>query len=348
VLIYFIVLLLGLVPAALSILDRRSSTPALVAYAILLTLFTGLRDQVGTDWSGYEDKMSKVLAVGFPTVLLQVEPGFSLLIIASDALGLGLYGVNMACAALFVGGLLAWAMRTTYPWVAMVVVVPYLVYVISMSGVRQAAAMGVCFYMLSQWWQLSFPKRLGYILLAAMFHASAVVFLIFLIAGVQMRRSTKVALVLAMVGLVLGIQVVSNFMDKYSTSYVEKNVESKGAFVHVLLSAFPGMLYLAFKRRIDAAGLGGGVLTLASWLVVLLLPLTFVSSTAASRLSLYFSFLQMWIYPALIHVFTHARSTLAAYVAVLTLSVFAVYFVFGSHAYSYLPYQNVLTGVIDW
>jgi hypothetical protein len=348
VLVYLLVLLIGLVPAALSVLDRRSSTPAVVGYALLLIVFTGLRDHVGADWPGYEVKMSKVLADGLPTILFQVEPAFSLVMMGSDALGLDLYGVNLLCAALFVGGLLAFALRTTYPWVAMTVVVPYLVYVISMSGVRQAAAMGICFFMLSRWWQLSFPKRLGYILLAAMFHASAVVFLVFLIVGVRMRTSTKVAVVVVLVGLVVGIQVASSFMDKYNTIYVEKNVESKGAIIHVMLSAFPAMLYLAFKKRIDEAGLGGGLLTLASWMVVLLVPLTFVSSTAASRLSLYFSFLQMWIYPALIHVYAQARSTLAVYVAVLTLSVFTVYFVLGTHAYAYLPYQNVLTGVIDW
>ncbi len=347
-LIYVIILLLGLVPAVLSVLDRRSSKLVFVAYALLLILFTGLRDQIGPDWTGYENKMNRVLADGLPDILFQVEPAFNLLNLGSDALGLGLYGVHLVCAFLFVGGVAAFALRTTYPWVAMTVVVPYLVYVISMSGVRQAAAMGICFFMLSQWWQLSFAKRLGYILLAVTFHSSAVVFLIFLVVGVRMRTSTKVALVLLMVALVAGIQVASSFLDKYNATYVEKNVESKGALVHVMLSAFPATLYLAFKKRIDAAGLGGGLLTLASWLVLLLVPLTFVSSTAASRLSLYFSFLQMWIYPALIHVYGQARSTMAAYVALLTLAVFTVYFVLGSHAYAYLPYQNVLTGVIDW
>jgi len=332
VLVYFVVLLIALVPAALSVLDRRSSTPAVVAYALLLIVFTGLRDQIGVDWSGYEIKMSKVLADGLPAILFQVEPAFSLLNMASDALGFGVYGVNLVCASLFVGGLLAFALRTTFPWVAMVVVVPYLVYVVSMSGVRQAAAMGICFFMLSRWWQLSLPARLGYILLAAMFHASAVVFLIFLVVGVRMRTGTKVALVSALIFMVAGLQAASSFLDKYNATYVEKNVESTGAIFHVMLSAFPAVLYL----------------TLASWLVVLLVPMTFVSSTAASRLSLYFSFLQMWIYPALIHVFGQARSTMALYVTVLSLAVFTVYFGLGTFAYAYMPYQNVLTGVMDW
>jgi hypothetical protein len=348
VLIYVIILLLGLVPAVLSVLDRHSSRFALVAYAVLLILFTGLRDQIGPDWSGYVNKMNRVLEDGFPAILFQVEPAFSLLMTASNALGVGLYGVNLVCAGVFVSGLLAFALRTTYPWVALAVVVPYLVYVISMSGVRQAAAMGICFFMLSRWWQLSFSKRLGYILLAAMFHASAVVFMVFLVVGVQMRVATKVALVLTLVALVAGIQAASSFMDKYNTIYVEKNVESTGAIFHVMLSAFPASLYLVFRRRIDAAGLGGRLLTIASWMAVLLVPLSFVSSTAASRLSLYFSFLQMWIYPAMICVYVQARSTLAIFVAVLTLSVFTVYFGLGSYAYAYLPYQNVLTGVLDW
>jgi hypothetical protein len=314
----------------------------------VLIVFSGLRDEVGADWSGYGFKMEKVVADGLPTILFQNEPSFSLLMWVSHQLGTGLYGVNLVCAALFVGGLLAFAKRTTYPWVAISVVVPYLVYVISMSGVRQAAAIGICFFMLSRWSQWSLPKRLGCILLAATFHASAVVFVIFLVVGVRMKTSTKVALLAGMVVLVAGIQVASSFMDKYNTIYVEKNVESKGALVHVLLSAFPAMLYLGLKKRVDAAGLGSGLLTLASWLVVALLPLTFVSSTAASRLSLYFSFLQMWIYPALVHVYGRSRYLMAVYLTLFTLAVFTVYFVFGSHAYTYLPYNNILTGVIDW
>ena len=38
----------------------------------------------------------------------------------------------------------------------------------------------------------------------------------------------------------------------------------------------------------------------ASIIAVALLPLVLLSSTGASRLSLYFSFVQMWVFPAFV------------------------------------------------
>ena len=72
------------------------------------------------------------------------------------------------------------------------------------------------------------------------------------------------------------------------------------------------------------------------------MPLLAVSSTGVDRLTLYFSFIQMWIYPAIAKAFVAQRDELRLATGSLVLLIFFVYFLFGTHADAYVPYRNLL------
>ena len=71
-------------------------------------------------------------------------------------------------------------------------------------------------------------------------------------------------------------------------------------------------------------------------------PLTLISSTAVDRLALYFSYIQMWIYPALIEAFGDHEVILLVCTSGIILFVFFVYFTFGFTVSEYLDYNNLL------
>jgi hypothetical protein len=75
---------------------------------------------------------------------------------------------------------------------------------------------------------------------------------------------------------------------------------------------------------------------------IALLPLVLVSSTGTSRLALYLSFVQMWVFP--VFVAAHGRRWVGAtgLCVLYFLAVFLVYFTLGTHASAYIPYGNVL------
>lgn len=339
--LYLLVLLL---PLALSFQRPRAGQrpTGLATFYVFLWVFIGLRFEIGPDWSGYAYIFEGVQGVEWAGIAISREPGFFVVNKVSDSLGWGLPGVNAICAALFLFGLFRFAATTPNPWLATSAVIPYLVFIVSMSGVRQAAAIGLAFLALSRWRESGLLWKLGLIGLAASFHNSAVVFLIFVLWD-----GGRYPLVRAIVGstvLVLAARYLddSGATDTYASRYFEQNVESAGAFYHVALCALPGALYLFFRRQITSHGWANGLMQRASILAVALLPLVLLSSTGASRLSLYFSFVQMWVFPAFVA--AHGKRWIPAtfMCAGYFLAVFVVYFSLGSHVGAYVPYRNIL------
>ena len=110
----------------------------------------------------------------------------------------------------------------------------------------------------------------------------------------------------------------------------------------MLLIAFPSALYLVFRKRLAKASLVDTNVLLASMLTLTAMPLLAVSSTGVDRLTLYFSFVQMLVYPAILRAGVISRNILRVGVTVLVTAIFFVYFLYGSHAYTYLPYKNIL------
>ena len=260
----------------------------------------------------------------------------------ADSLGWGLPGVNAICAALFLLGLYRFAATTANPWLATSAVLPFLVFIVSMSGVRQAAAIGLAFLALSRWRESGLLWKLGLIGLAASFHNSAVVFLIFVLW--DGGRYPVVRAIVGSAALVFAARYLddSGATDTYASRYFEQNVESGGAFYHVALGALPGALYLFFRKQIAAHGWANALMQRASIIAVALLPLVLLSSTGASRVSLYFSFVQMWVFPAFVA--AHGKRWIPAtfMCVVYFLAVFVVYFSLGTHVGAYVPYRNVL------
>ena len=133
-----------------------------------------------------------------------------------------------------------------------------------------------------------------------------------------------------------------NQISYYQETYVNDNMVSDGAFFHVLLSAIPAALYLYNRKRIAAAGWANPQVTAGSLGAILALPLLMVSSTGVDRLSLYFSFVQMWVYPALVATFVKTRGHWLLVISAMIMLVFFGFFFYGNHASAYIPYKNVL------
>ena len=76
-------------------------------------------------------------------------------------LGFGLQGVVFVCALVFLIGIFAYAAQTASAWIALAAVTPYLIFVIGMSGIRQAAAMGIIYCLLARWTKFSFIMKVA-------------------------------------------------------------------------------------------------------------------------------------------------------------------------------------------
>ena len=341
-LIYFLVLLVPLTIGLMHPSKPQKNYWGFWAYFLVLLVFCGFRFEVGPDWIGYLYIYEGYLNRDFAEVIEIAEPGYFLLNKASDWLGFGLAGVVFGGSLIFLYGCFSYARKTSNPWLAVAVVMPYLVFIISLSGIRQAAAIGLGFYLFAHWDRSSLWTKLLVIALAVSFHNSAGVLLFFVIFGLKRNAWLRVLLAASVaVFVAYGLNQTDSF-EKYKSVYVEQNLVSGGAFFHVLLVALPSALYLLFRKRLERNGVADVNVWLASLLTLGAMPLLAVSSTGVDRLTLYFSFVQMWVYPALLRAKVTDLNLLRLAVGVLVLAIFFVYFLFGSHAFAYLPYQNIL------
>jgi hypothetical protein len=162
---------------------KRGSVQLLWTFFIPLVLFVGLRNEVGPDWLGYEENFRRFsnLAIEWKELISLGEPAYFMLNNFSEEMGWGLHGVMFVCALLFLWGLVSYSAKTPDPWLALGVVLPYLVFVVGMSAIRQAAAIGICYYMLAHRKDWPLLVNVALIGLATMFHTSAAVFMVFLL-----------------------------------------------------------------------------------------------------------------------------------------------------------------------
>jgi hypothetical protein len=338
-----LVYLLFLLPPVVLAWTRRSLKLHLafgtIAYFVGLLLFMGLRDRTGPDWTGY---INIYEVVNSNLEVTRTEPLFAYLNVLSSTFGFYVYGVNFVCTLIFLLGIFAYANTTARPWLAIAVVMPYLCFVIGMSGIRQAAAIGVLYIALANWSRLSIVAKLLFIGIATGFHTSAIFFIVLVILDDPKRLWLK----LVFAGLFTAYLIESGFtmdaIEDYNYRYFAKNTISFGATQHVLLSAFPATLYFIASKRIANAGWNNPIVSIGAIGSIIALPLVSISSTGVDRLAIYFSYIQMWIYPALLDALRDYEGELLLGVSAIVLFVFFVYFTFGFTSFGYIPYHSLL------
>ncbi|MCL4722405.1 MAG: EpsG family protein, partial [Gammaproteobacteria bacterium] len=175
--------------------QRRTSAFLWLSAFLVLLIFVGLRHKVGMDWNNYLYMIQRANMGDVTDALKVAEPAYAFILWVSGQLGLGVYGANLVTSTIFCLGLFRYARSTSSPWMALTVAMPILVIVVAMSANRQAAAIGVILWLMADWDRYSFLRRSAYVMAAAMFHASAVLFLIFTVADARFRFVMKVILI---------------------------------------------------------------------------------------------------------------------------------------------------------
>ena len=342
---YFSVLTIPLLCSWNTLSLKRGISIGLVTYFLVLLVFVGLRYEIGPDWAQYGNIY---LDSQYFLIVGSREPGFLALNQLSDLLGFGFQGVVFVCALIFLIGMFAYAVQTANAWIAVAVITPYLIFVIAMSGIRQAAAMGIIYIVLARWAKFSFMAKLVLIVGAATLHNSALFALVLVAFEDRKWLWPKILITGLLTAYLVSSDSMTATLNYYQNDYVEKNTASNGAFLHVLLSAFPGALFLYNRKRIAAAGWANPQVTAGSLGAIVALPMLLVSSTGVDRLALYFSYVQMWAYPALIASFAGPRGNWVirgnwlVMISCIIMLVFFGFFIYGNHASAYVPYKNVL------
>ena len=319
--------------------DFRRFRAGWVLGGVLIAAMIGLRYEVGADWSTYEFIFSYAGYVGFWRAVAFGDPAYQGLNWLVQTLGGEVVWVNLVCAILFTWGLFRLARVQPYPWLAVLVAVPYMVLVVSMYT-RQAAALGIIMAGLSSLIRGgSLPRFVIYVALAATFHRTAIIVLPLIVLS---RPTNRFFNILGGIAAFYGLFDVflADSMEAFAENYIERQYSSQGAAIRIAMEVFAALIFLVRRKDFGfptAEDRMWYYFAIASFLALLFLAIS-PSSTAVDRVSLYLMPLQVVVLSRVPFIFT------TRYLGVLLIAVycFAIQFVWlnlATHAQYWLPYQ---------
>lgn len=339
--------LLICLPILLSIvvLPKKSRNLSLFVVGLIYILFIGLRYEVGADRWAYIKMYNNIARISFKDALSYTESGFATLNWVLAQMDAGIYWVNFIVAILFVSGLVRFAKTTPLPWIALVSVTPYLVIAIGMSAARQSAAIGLIFHLMASW-RLGLVKKLLLSAMAISFHYSAVMSIYFVQQSIKMPTWLRLGVLSIGAIIIYPVLNATEAYAKYHKTYLEDNIVSSGALMHVLLNAIPAAIYLIYRRKWTARFGESDLLPMLSVLSILSVFGVSISSTGIDRLALYLSPIQMIVYGSLPFLFGRRyKSTLSLLIIAIHIVILFWWLNYANTAQGFLPYDSL---IIHW
>lgn len=305
----------------------------------LILILIGFRYEVGADWETYERIFSRSGFTSFWRFVDRGDPSYQALNWVIQYLDGEVIWVNVICASLFTWGLFRLAQVQPYPWLAVLVAIPYMVLVASMYT-RQAAALGILMAGLSFIVKGgSISRFLIYVAFAATFHRTAIVILPLVVFAKPTNRFITIVGGIAAFYFLYNL-FLADSMDAYVSGYIERGYSSQGAAIRVALNLLAAIVFLirrrdfGFPQTEDRMWFYFAMTSVAAVILLFVSP----SSTAVDRLALYLMPLQVVVLSRVPFVFTSRFFG----VGLIALYCFAIQFVwlnFANHAEYWLPYQ---------
>lgn len=316
---------------------------------IILTLLIGFRDEVGGDWVQYLDHLDMAIGESIEDALHFSDPAYALLNWLGARLG-GVYFVNIVCAGIFSWGLIEFCRLQSFPWLALVSAIPYLVIVVAMGYTRQGVAIGLAMVALGALGKGDSLRFIFWVFCAALFHKSAVILApMALLAG--SKRGLLMLVWLLIVSAAMFVLLLQESIDNLRYGYLENQYQSSGAGIRIAMNVFPALIFLVFRGRFNLSPENRSFWTWMSWGALLFVVLLYVSpsSTAVDRVALYWIPIQLFVLSRIPLLLTQNSKNyfIGAFLVVLYSAVVQfVWLFFAQSAFAWLPYKSYLIKVI--
>ena len=320
-------------------------------YAVVLFslfLFSAFRYQVGCDWSGYYFEYVAAANFYWSTLTSIRDPIWWAILAWINESGLPYPIANVISSAVFFAGVHVLARRQQDPLGFLVLLFPILIINMPMSGIRQGAAIGLMCIAFTAFIDRRPLKYAIWVVLAAGFHSSALVFLLLLpvATGRYSRGRVMLAAILALPGAYF---IASGDAAEIATSrYIDTGVDAAGAAFRVGILGLSALYFLMFVRKkwmiafpedYSLASIGATGMALA----FLLVP---ISTVIGDRLGYYLIPIQTMIFARI--PFLPFRRNAALHSAAPYLGLLLVFTVWSKLSWHfeqcYIPYQTWIFG----
>ena len=317
-----------------------------VAAIIITALFIGLRYEVGGDWAAYQHMYETIFFLSLRGSLGVTDAGYAAVNWFAAQTGLGIALVNVTCAAIFMVGLGYLAWRQPNPALALLVAVPYLIFVVSMGYTRQAAAIGFICLAVANSSEKSIWKIIVLIGLAALFHKTAILILPLLLIPI-LRRNIIYGAMGFLTFVIIFVAVLRDNSDQLVANYVQSDYDSQGALIRVSMNVIASILFILLNKKIELPSFQKSYWMASAVLSLFSIPALALSSASAGvdRISLYLIPLQIIVYARLPYTLSNRGRALPSVLIGVIAYCFLVQFVwlnYADNASYWLPYKSIM------
>ena len=316
---------------------------------VALFLFVAFRLDVGCDWNGYHRHFLIQMDLGFADALAQREPLWWALVQVVGGLGLAYPWLNVTVAMIFFAGVHALARKQPDRLGFLILLYPVLILNMPMSGIRQAASIGLMCMAFSAFSNGRTAWFTMCTLLATGFHSSAGVFLLLapLVGYGSIRARLLAAFTLAVPGVYL--LATGDSAQLALSRYVNSGVDAYGALYRAALLTLTGVLFFlvlrpAWRTRFPT---DHRIVVLGALMMLATVPLISLSSVIADRVGYFLVPLQAIILARIPFLgLGTVGSVLATAPYAVLMVMLAVWTNYSAHFhYCYMPYDSWLFSI---
>ena len=324
--------------------NTKKNTLTWIFFGFSLIIIIGFRDEVGADWNAYlrHYKVAKE-ANFFEVLILLSDLGHSILIWLMAKLNLKIYGLNFIYAIIFVVGLFKFCKYQPYPWLSLTVAIPYLTIVVAMSLSKQASAIGLVLLAISFLMKKNYKAYIAFIILASLFHYSAIVMLFFLSFLINKKYILSFLFITSIFFLFYFFFIKSDIQDLLLT-YITFNLKSSGAIFRISLNLFAAIILIYFSKKWKEKFNDFNFWFLFSLASIFAFIFQNFAETAIDRLSIYLIPLQLVVFSRLPIFFKNnqVKKIVRFFIIIFYFFVLIIWVNFANHSKSWFPYKNII------
>ena len=350
-LIFFLFSYLALHYRPIAFQNRNNSAKAQfglihILVIVLLTLFVGLRNEIGADWDVYLEHFERIKNSAGLSIDFVNEPGHFFVNKAVSNADLSIIHVNIVYALIYTVGLVSFSLTQPRPWLVLLAAFPYLTIVVAMGYSRQAVAIGFFFLGIVQLRRSKTYRYLFYIFLAMSFHNTAAILLPLAALASKNNKIVNFGIIFILIIATYNL-FLADKVPALTNRYIVNNVQSEGAAIRVTMNLLPALILISLRKYFIFNQIEKRVWLLFAYSAVFLALMLILTpfSTAIDRISLYVLPIQLVVFAHLPDIFGR-RNHKNIYFILLTVSYFFliqfVWLNFANHADYWLPYQIAL------
>ncbi|MDC3122928.1 EpsG family protein [Alphaproteobacteria bacterium] len=333
----------------LIILNKNNIIFYKIASVLILSIYIGLRDNVGGDWGTYYTNyfIGKININFFDYIknfILTKDPLFHLINYIVVQTYPSYYFVNLIFATIFSLCLVSFSFSFNKPFFALTISTPVLITVVAMGFHRQALALGFFMVALTFLNKNEIFKYHFFVFVGCLFHYTAAFLFIFEVLSYKKFKISKLIIILLLLFLVvylfIGFELIMITLGHYLNFY-----NSSGAFLRVFMCVIPSLIFLYFYRNYNF-NFSHKILRGLSYFSLFLLLLLILSNSSAiiDRFAIYLIPLQIIIWINFIDLFEKKTNSNFFIFYIIILIYFLALIVWSFHGdYSiwWYPYKNI-------